>query len=69
MILAIHSSPNPGGNIERMVIDTAEASGLEYELIRLAELKMRPCLGCAKCGGKNKCVQQDDLSAVFEKFP
>lgn len=69
MILAIHSSPNPEGNLERMVINTAETSGIEYELIRLSELDMRPCLGCAKCAGNNKCIQQDDLSAVFEKFP
>jgi len=69
MILAIHSSPEPDGNLERMTIHAAEASGLEYELVRLAELDMRPCLGCAKCAGNNKCMQQDDLAAVFEKFP
>ncbi len=51
MILAIHSSPELNGNLKRMVIHTAEATGLEYELVRLAELDMRPCLGCAKCAG------------------
>jgi hypothetical protein len=28
MILAIHSSPNPKSNLERMVINAAEASGM-----------------------------------------
>lgn len=69
MILAIHSSPEPDGNLERMLIHAAEASELEYELIRLVELDIRPCLGCTVCAGNNKCVQQDDLAAVFEKFP
>jgi multimeric flavodoxin WrbA len=69
MILAIHSSPNPGGNLERMLIRAVENSGLDYELVRLAELNMNPCLGCARCAGNNKCIHQDDLAAVFEKFP
>ena len=68
MLLTLHSSPNPQGNLERMVSHVASASGMEFELIRLADLNMRPCRGCVRCARSNKCVQKDDLPSVFEKL-
>lgn len=68
MLLALHSSPNPAGNLERMVTHVASASGMEFELIRLTDLDMSPCLGCVRCARNNKCAQKDDLTSVFEKL-
>jgi hypothetical protein len=43
MILCFHSSPNPDGNLARMVHSVAQAGGLEYEIVRLAEMDIAPC--------------------------
>ena len=68
MILAIHSSPNKAGNLERMVIQVAEASGLEYELVRLADLDISPCTGCVRCAKTKRCVQKDDMHPLYSKL-
>jgi multimeric flavodoxin WrbA len=68
VILAIHSSPQKNGNLERMVIRTAQASGHDYKLIRLADLDIHPCIGCVKCANDKRCIQKDDMSALYPKL-
>ena len=68
MILAVHSSPNKEGNLERMVIQVAKASGLEYELVRLTDLDISPCKGCVRCGKSKRCVQKDDMLPFYSKL-
>ncbi|MFW6325345.1 MAG: flavodoxin family protein [Desulfovermiculus sp.] len=68
MILALHSSPQPEGNLERMVNAVARASGLEHEIIRLAELEIAPCTGCVRCGRSTWYVQQDDMAPMYQKL-
>jgi multimeric flavodoxin WrbA len=68
MILAMHSSPQPEGNLERMVNVVAQASGLEHEIIRLAEMEIAPCTGCVRCARSKRCVQQDDMAPMYQKL-
>ncbi|MFO7876732.1 MAG: flavodoxin family protein [Desulfovermiculus sp.] len=68
MILAFHSSPHPEGNLERIVHCVAQASGLEYEIIRLAEMEIAPCTGCVRCARSKRCVQQDDMAPLYQKL-
>lgn len=68
MILALHSSAQKQGNLERMVIQAAQASGHEYELIRLADLKIFPCTGCVKCAQSKRCIQDDDMLSLYPRF-
>ncbi len=68
MILAVHSSPQPEGNLERMVNAVAQASGLEYEILRLAEIKIAPCTGCMRCARSKRCIQQDDMATLYQKL-
>lgn len=68
MILVVHSSPRKQGNLERMVIQAAQASGHEYELIRLADLTIFPCTGCVKCARSKRCVQDDDMRSLYARF-
>ncbi len=68
MILAIHSSPSTGGNLERMVIRVAQASDLAHEVVRLSELSLFPCRGCVRCAKGKRCVQADDMSPLYEKL-
>lgn len=68
MILGLHSSPIPEGNLERMVNSAAQASGLEHEIIRLADLDVQPCKGCVRCGRSKRCVQKDDMPPLYAKL-
>jgi multimeric flavodoxin WrbA len=68
MILAMHSSPQPEVNLERMVNAVAQASGLEHEIIRLAEMEIAPCTGCVRCARSKWCVQQDNMAPLYQKL-
>jgi flavone/flavonol reductase len=53
----------------------AEEFGMEVEIIRLADFKIKPCTGCTKCtqsllrGGYGKCViEDDDMPFIHEKI-
>jgi multimeric flavodoxin WrbA len=43
-------------------------TGLEYTIIDLVNLTIRPCTGCAKCGTTNRCVQKDDMAPLYDKI-
>lgn len=68
MILAVHSSPNTGGNLERMVIRVAQASGLAYEVVNLRDLRLTHCLGCVRCARSRRCIQSDDMTSLYDKL-
>ncbi|MBN2403454.1 MAG: flavodoxin family protein [Spirochaetes bacterium] len=54
----------------------AEETGAEVEIVRLLDLKIKPCTGCNSCvidlmekGGSGKCViKDDDLAFIDEKI-
>jgi multimeric flavodoxin WrbA len=68
MILAINGSPKPQGNLHRMLEKVCRDTGRDYEMVHLARLNIRPCLGCVKCAGTNRCVQKDDMAPLYEKI-
>ncbi len=68
MILAVQGSPKPNSNLRRMVEKIAKDTGYEYELIDLVKLKISPCLGCVKCAEKNRCIQNDDMSPLYDQL-
>ena len=45
MILVINGSPKPQGNLHRMLDKLARDTGQPYEMERLAQLNIRPCIG------------------------
>lgn len=68
MILAVHSSPKKGGNLERMVRRVAQASGLEYEMHRLSEMRICHCTGCVRCARTRRCILRDDRDLLYDKI-
>ncbi len=68
MLLAVHSSPRREGNLERMVVQTAEETGLEYELIRLSDLSIAARNGCVGCARTQRCVRHDDMTPLYPKL-
>ena len=68
MILAVNGSPKPKGNLHRMLEKVARDTGRDYEMVHLAKLDIRPCIGCVKCAKTNRCVQQDDMAPLYDKI-
>jgi multimeric flavodoxin WrbA len=45
----------------------AQEFGIETEIIRVAELDVRPCRGCMACHREKRCVLKDDVDWVLTK--
>ena len=47
-------------------------SDIEVEILRIADLDIKPCAGCKRClrfqGGLSACIQKDDPPFFFETF-
>ena len=68
MILLINGSPKPHGNLNRMLEEIAQGTSVDYEMIHLTRLQINPCMGCVKCADTNRCIQPDDMAALYEKI-
>ena len=69
--IGIVGSPRKKGNTEILTEHTLKAiaeEGLETELIRLAGLDIRPCIGCMICKEEERCPIDDDLFPIYEKL-
>lgn len=66
--IGISSSGRKAAYSKIIVKDILEESGIEYEMIHLAELNIKGCLGCLNCANNNRCVQKDDFQAVVDKI-
>ncbi len=70
-ILGILGSPRKGGNTDFLlgkVISRLKKSGFNANLLRLAELDIRPCNACNKCYKTGRCVIRDDVDRVFKEI-
>ncbi|MBM4284237.1 MAG: flavodoxin family protein [Deltaproteobacteria bacterium] len=68
MILFVNGSPQPNGNLHRMLEKIALDTDRECELIPLADLDIRPCRGCVGCAATHRCVQEDDMGLLYERL-
>ncbi len=70
-ILILEGSPRLGGNTQ-VLIDAVERGivrgGGRVARIRVAELKIAPCLGCGGCDKTGHCVVKDDMTRLYEKI-
>ncbi len=67
MILVVNGSPQPQGNLRRMLTKIARDTGHDFEMINLAELHIEPCKGCVECAPTNICIQQDDMAPLYDR--
>lgn len=70
-VLALTGSPRKGGNTETLVaaiLRGAAQSGAESETVRLADLRIAPCIGCGGCDKTGRCVIEDDMQALYDKI-
>jgi multimeric flavodoxin WrbA len=71
-ILGINSSPR-GKNSRTLklvnaVLDGAKQLGAETELVDVGALDIQYCIGCQVCYAEGECIQNDDLSELWEKM-
>ena len=70
-VIGIVGSPRKGGNTERLIVEaltTVAGEGFETELIRLADLEIKPCDACESCRKLGRCKQKDDFEPIYEKM-
>lgn len=70
-IFGVQGSHRKGRNSDallRHALAAAEEAGAETELVNLAELDIRPCVGCNTCVRERRCPldEEDDMGAVKE---
>ena len=70
-VLLLNGSPHPHGctatALEEM-IGIFEEEGIETELIQVGIKDIRGCISCGQCSSKGKCVFDDLVNEVAEKF-
>lgn len=67
-VLGISGSPVKNSNTDRLVKTVLEATGLDYEFIKVSEYDIHPCRACLGCAGDNICKQQDDWYIIENKI-
>ena len=72
-VLGLLGSARKGGNSEVLLQNVIEGINdtdvqTEIETVRLATLKINPCLNCGGCNDSGSCVQKDDMQELFEKL-
>ncbi|MBO4359795.1 MAG: flavodoxin family protein, partial [Eubacteriaceae bacterium] len=70
-VLLLNGSPHSGGctaTALQEMIGVFESEGIETELVQVGANDIRGCLGCGKCREKGKCVFDDLVNEVAEKF-
>jgi hypothetical protein len=43
-------------------------TGLDYKIVDLVNLNIKPCTGCVKCAKTNRCVQKDDMAPMYDEI-
>lgn len=70
-VILINGSPNAKGctyTALEEVAKTLEAEGIETEIIHVGNKDIRGCIGCRKCKTDGKCVFNDIVNEVSDKF-
>ncbi|WP_432663660.1 flavodoxin family protein [Wukongibacter baidiensis] len=67
-ILGFSGTAIKSGTIEKAMEHVLRSSEAEYEMIRLSELDIKPCMGCLECAKDNRCIQKDDMNQLLDKI-
>ena len=70
-VLLINGSPRPDGNTSVALgemIKVFEAEGIDTEVYNIGTKSVRGCMSCGQCAALGKCVFNDAVNEVAEKF-
>ena len=68
MILGFNGSPKPNSNLRRIIEMILTESGKDYRIYDLAQMDIKPCMGCVKCAKNNRCVMKDDMFPLYDEI-
>lgn len=70
-VLMINGSPRQNSNTGlafKEMTDVFEKEGVEYEIIQVGNKAIRGCQACGYCHKNGKCVFDDEVNEVAQKF-
>ncbi len=70
-VLIINGSPRVGGNTSIAVdeiVKTLKEEGIESEVVQIGNKVIRGCIACGICSDRGKCVYDDVVNELAEKF-
>ena len=70
-VLMINGSPRQHGCTDtalREVATALEKHGIESEIYWIGTKPVQGCMACNKCGELGRCVVEDDVNAIAERF-
>jgi multimeric flavodoxin WrbA len=70
-VILLNGSPHKEGTTYRAlreVADTLVKEGVDAEIIHVGHLTVKGCSGCYACGKLKKCVHDDIVNEIAEKF-
>ena len=70
-VLIFSGSPRKKGNTETLIeniVNGIAGAGSTCEVVRLAEQKIHPCVGCGGCEKEGNCVIDDDMQNLYKKI-
>ena len=70
-VLMINGSPRQNSNTElafKEMIKVFEKEGVDYEVVQVGNKAIRGCMSCGYCRKNGKCVFDDEVNEVAEKF-
>ncbi len=70
-MLLINGSPHKNGTTYAALCEiarTLDSEGVEWDIVQVGNLVIRGCIGCYSCYQNGKCVFDDEVNSVAEKF-
>lgn len=70
-LLIVNGSPRKDGvdaRIAKIITERMKGYGYESETLDLNELHMRGCQACGCCKRTGRCVQDDDMTPLYDKI-
>lgn len=70
-VLILNGSPHAEGNTAialNEMVKVFKEENVEYELIQIGNKDIRGCVSCGKCGELKKCVFDDIVNQIADKF-
>lgn len=66
-VIGVSGSPIEDSNTDRALKAALEATGMDYEYVKLIDHTVAPCKACLGCVSTNVCVIKDDGITLAEK--
>jgi len=70
-VLIINASPRAGGNTSLALEEMTrifEQENIDTEVLAIGTKAIRGCIACNSCATKGRCVFEDDVNIIAEKF-